>query len=769
MKGKGSDEVSYLAVRTTGSKAIMYHGALALTVLILVQSLKEMISSVYYYNLVALGVTPSVLVLLVFLTPMLAAPLIKKVGWRFSFIFFGGLVSMSRLPMGLGLSQPFHLIFSCIALMSSSQLLVMFLALHRREREVDPDLFSSQSLTASFGIAIMVLVMFRIAGGGLDLTIVRKVTGMVLSPLFSGMISLGLGVLLICIKDARFLDDKREENGIPGYTITGGAADSWAPALGLGGFLVIFTSIITDPMVVTGWIGEDYTTSSSFTLIILGLFLLSLMSGLPWMMALRRWFSNPWGAMLGNLIMIAGAVNLFIIKFNVGVAPGPFVWIAMVDLWLILDAMTDNTPFAGEPFEVQKNDGTKRIIGFPRKKKQRSSPAHYGRIMTIALGISMLFVVLISFSLNWSFIPMGAIFKGGIPTLMVIGVVFYGFYGFSCSKNNIPEPVMDDKRRLMLLKGSPTTAAQEGSGHLHLGDNRSRRLRNLFMAIGIATMFLIISSGVMTIALYSGGVEEKELEYGDELVVVTYNIHHGYSNEGAIDPVPHLEMLRDLEPDIVFLQEADSLLINQGNFDPGAYLSYKLSMNYYRGADPGLGNPGTAILSRFPMRELEVRKLTSDDIQRIAVTCYADLGTTEVGLINVHFGLEEEERAKQMEDVFDILDEMEADPEVRSIILGGDFNTQPDEPMIGLLSKTLPAYNESMTAERDYTLNSGWHSTPQGIADPFSTTYPAEGLDEEEEHIDYLFFSNDLTVLDAGIEPGEGISDHRPVWARIRT
>jgi len=532
MKRKRDTDRSYLAIRTTGSKAIMYHAAIALTVLILLQSLKETISSVYYFNLVALGITPHVGVLLVFLTPLLAPVLINRLGWRFSFILFGALVSLSRLPMGLGLAQPFHLIFSIITLMASSQLLVLFLALHRREREVDPDLFSSQSITAAFGLAIMLLVMFRIAGSGLDISIVRKAMGIVLSPLFSGILSLGLGALLICIKDARFLDEDREGAGKPGHKITGGAADSWAPALGLGGFLIVFSSIISDPMVVTGWIGEDYTTSSSFTLIILGLFLLSLMSGLPWLLALRRWFSNPWGALLGNLIMAAGAANIFFIGFNVGVAPGPFIWIAMVDLWLILDAMTDNTPFAGEPLEVQRSDGSKRIIGFPGKKRERNSPGHYGKIMTIAVGLSMLFVVLISFSLNWSFVPLGSMFKGGIPALMVLSVVFYGFFGFSCSKNNIPEPTIDDRKRLTMVKGSPTTAAQEGSGHLGKGDHRSRRLRNLFIAIGITTMLLIISSGGLTLALYSRGVEEKELEYGDELVVVTFNIHHGYSNDG---------------------------------------------------------------------------------------------------------------------------------------------------------------------------------------------------------------------------------------------
>jgi endonuclease/exonuclease/phosphatase family metal-dependent hydrolase len=640
-------------------------------------------------------------------------------------------------------------------------LLILFLSIHRRERVFDTDLFSGQSMTASFGIAVMLMISFRILGGGLDVTIVRNAAGIVLSPLLSGIISLGLGGLLRCMKDARFLDDDREGRGQVGYTISGGAADSYAPALGLGGFLIVFSAIISDPMVITGWTGQDLTASLSFSVITMGLFLLSLMSGLPWLLALRRWFSNPWGALLGNLIMVAGAVNIFFIGFNVGVAPGPFIWIAMTDLWLILDAMSDNTPFAGEPIEVQKSDGTKRIIGFPNKRREQRSPAHYARIVTIALLVSIIFVVLISFSLNWSFISFGSLFKGGIPVIMTAGVVFFGFFGFSCSKNNIPEPTLDEKKRLKDLKGSPTTAVKEGSGHISLGDGRSKRLRDLYITIGITTMVLIISSGIFTLLIYSDEVESRELEYGDELVVVTFNIHHGYSNDGIIDPIPHLEILKELDPDIIFLQEADSLLINQGNFDPGAFISKRMNMHYFRGADPGMGNPGTAILSRFPIKDLKVHELSSDSIQRIAVSAIADLGTTEVGLLNVHFGLEEDEREKQFDDLFNILNDLTAS----TIILGGDFNTQPDEIMI---SPLLPGLFHYSTIEINRTLSSGWHSTPGGQNDPLSPTYPAEGLDEEEEHIDYLFFSSDLTILSSGIELGEGISDHRPVWTRIR-
>ncbi len=764
MTARTDPDNGQVAIRATSLQVISYHLAISLTVLILLQSFKETISSIYYYNLVEMGLTPVIGVMLVFLLPLITGPLARRLGWKLSFLVIGGVMVSTRLPMGLGLEQPFHLVFSTVALVSSGIMMALFFSFHRRERAVDGDAFSSQSITASFGIALLAMIVFRIAGGGLDITIVPTSAGIVLSPLLSGIISIGLGLLIFALRNSPILDDVREKEEVPGYSITGGAADSWIPAIGLGGFLVISTSVIIDPQVITGWTGEDITTATSFAVISLSLFIFSLLSGMSWLMSIRRSFANPWGALLGNAILIGGAFNLLFVRISVGVSPGPMVWIVMVDLWVILDAMSDPTPFAGEPVKIMKKDGTSRIIGWPEKKKVRASPSLFAMVMTIMIGTGMIFVVLISFSLNWSFVPLGSLFKGGIPVFMIIFTSIFAIAGFSCSKGRIDEPVLSEQGKFKLNMGSPTTAAGKGGVHISRGGSGPTRLRNLFLAMGVVTMVLIVTSGLSTFFVQSISVDESGVEVGESITVVTYNILHGYSADGRIDPTPHLEELEKLDPDIVFLQEADSLLINEGNFDPGAFLAEKLKMHYFRGADPGLGNPGTAILSRFPLSDLKVVKLRSNSIQRIAVTGVADLGSMKVGLIGVHFGLEEGERREQFNDLFRIIDTMKN----LSLIIGGDFNTGPHEDMLVPMNPSVFGSNTTSFNGTGYIFNSGWHSTPAGMNDPDRPTYPAEGIEGEKEHIDYLFFSHDLQVLDSGIEPGQGASDHRPVWASVR-
>ncbi len=763
LKGDGGRAGTGQAVRVFGFEVVLYHIIAILIFLFLLQSYKETVSSIYYYNLVAMGLTTSVSIILVFLVPSFIRYPVKRLGWRTTFIILGAVTATARLPMGFGLEQPYHLIFSTVTLVSSSLMFALLLALHRREREVDGDLFSSHSITASFSLALMLMVIMRGLGSGLDISIVPGAMGATLAPGISGVLCLGFGFLIYGLRGSHLLDRTRRGDEEPGYTISGGGADSWLPALGLGAFLMVSSGILIDPHVVSGWTGEEFTTALSFTVLSMGLFVFSLLSGMSWLLALRRGFSSPFGSILGGLVLVAGGVNLFFLKLNTGVIPGAFVWMALVDLWLIMDALSDPAPFAGEPMEIRRSDGSVKVIGFPGKRRKRASPGHFGKIVSIALGLGFLHVVLISFSLNWSFLPLGSIFKGGIPVFMLASVALLAFSGFSCSKKKLEEPALTLQRPNVKTRGSPTLDAAEGSSRLRRIRMGSKRLKGLFLTLGSFCMVFILLSGASTLFLYNLDVDSSPLEAGETLTVVTYNIHHGYSNDGRVDPTPHLRELERLKPDIVFLQEADSLLINQGNFDPGAYLARNLEMYYLRGSDPGLGNPGTAILSRFPLDEIRIFKLHSTDIQRIAVTCRANLGSMDLFLINLHMGLEEEERTRQFGDLFNIISGFGNS----SMIVGGDLNTQPDEEMMAPLNPEIFGNGAGLNTS-SYSFRSAWHSTEKGREDPFHPTFPAEGLDLEREHIDYILCTPDMEVVDAGIEPGAGASDHRPVWAIFR-
>ncbi|MFO8051707.1 MAG: endonuclease/exonuclease/phosphatase family protein [Thermoplasmatota archaeon] len=733
-------------------------------ILILLQSLREFFASVYFYNLISLSISPVSGLLLIFLLPLLTGKIAKRIGLRNMYILSGAVMIAARIPMGMGLDRPAHLVLSTISLAGSMYFLSLVLALHRREREMDPEVFSSQSLVAYFGLAYLLLLLLNALGHGVDASVVPKAAGQVLSPAISTAIAGVFGFTLFMQKDSIILEEGRGESMHPGALFTGGMADSWAPAWGLGGSIFVLLAVISNPSVVSGWLQTEFELSLSMSMASVGIFLLSLLSSSGVLLSLRRTFSNPKGAILGNIILVIAAANLFYIGVPLPIAPAVIVWIAMVDTWVILDAATDSRPFAGESIEIESGGGRK-VIGFPHRSRNRLFPGHFGKATALAFGMFALIIVLLTISLNWSFVPMGALLKGAVPSLMFLGSVVLAISGFSCSKFMIGEPwVKTEQSALRLDRGSPTMAAGEGSGTIRRSSKVSPRLRIQWITLGSVTICLIILTGVVSLVNYSSGPVEKELSSNDLLKVATYNIHHGFSNDGRVDPTKHLELIREVDPDIIFLQESDSLLFSEGNFDPAFYLASRTDMYLFRGPHPGTGSPGVAILTRFPMKDLKVHYLPSDAIQRIALSCTVEISDEEIRLIGVHMGLEEGERRKQLEELKGIIE-----AEDLEVILGGDLNTEPHEKMMQQMNPDLFGSGNVSEDSTFLQLGSVWHTTDDRGGRPLDTpTYPAPDVDDESAHIDYVLFSEGFDVLEAGIEDGEGISDHRLVWGHLK-
>ncbi|MEA3559864.1 MAG: endonuclease/exonuclease/phosphatase family protein [Candidatus Thermoplasmatota archaeon] len=752
------------------SKVGTYHMVLwtvsfTLGMVFLLQSLKEFFASVYFYNLISLAVSPVVGLLLIFSLPLITGPIVKRIGFRNTYLLSGAVMVASRLPMGMGLARPGHLIFSTAALGSSMLFMTIVLALHRRERETDPEVFSSQSAVASFGLAYLLIMVFTALGHGVDASIVPSSTGIMLSPAISTILCGAMGISLYLQRGSIILNKDRKGEKEAGTLFTGGIADSWAPAWGIGGSIFVFLAVISNPSITSGWLGSEFQMSLSMSMAALGLFLLSLLSSSGMLLSMRRTFSNPKGAVLGNIVLLLAAANMFFFGYPLPMAPLVIVWIGMVDTWIILDAATDSKPFAGESLRIDSSKGSK-IIGFPHKSRNRSYPGHFGKAMALAMGSFAFLILLLTVALNWSFVPLGSLLEGSIPSLMFAGFVILALSGFSCSKFKMDEPsVNPEQSSPHLNKGSPTMAAGKGSGMAWGQARTSPRLRAQWLTVGAVTICLIILTGTVSVINYSDGPVEKKMEKGDELKVATYNIHHGYSNDGRIDPVLHLELIRDLDPDILFLQESDSLLFSEGNFDPAFYLSSRLDMYLFRGPDPGTGSPGVAILTRFPMKDLKVHYLPSTAIQRIALSCMVTIADEDVRLIGLHMGLEEKEREDQMIDLRDIIEGFDEE-----VIVGGDLNTEPHEKMMSLLNPDLFG-NGNTTSNTTYlNLGSVWHSSTRMQRDsrPMDTpTYPSPDVDDEQAHIDYILFSDGFEVVKAGIEDGEGISDHRMVWGAL--
>jgi endonuclease/exonuclease/phosphatase family metal-dependent hydrolase len=771
MKGERSKDGS-LVLKAGTKHSVIWILLTAISVLLLLQSYKEFISSVYFYNLVGMGVSPVTVLLFLFLSPLVFGPILKLLGIKNSFLLFGALMLAGRLPMGMGLESPFHMIVSGITYISSAMMISLILSLHRREREVDPDAFSSQSLAGAFGLSLLGLLTLTAMGNGVDPSIIPEATGLILSPAISTAFC-GFGIfLLFLIRDAPMLEDDRGDDRRIGSKITGGGVDSWAPAFGLGGFIFFAAGMVANPSVTTAWIGTSFQWALSMSIVSLGLFLLSLLSSSGYLLSLRRSLAHPKGAIIGNIIFLAAGLNMFYLHYPIPTAPAVVIWIGMVNTWMILDAMTDSRPFAGESFKIERKEGRK-VIGFQGKSKERSFPGHFGKIMTIGLGVPTLVFTFVTLSLNWSFIPMGAVLKDTIPTFMFIGMGVLALTGFACSKAKVDEPaVRMGKANIEIKKGSPTVDAGKGTSHLRGSSEGSPRIRAQLITIGALTIVFIIITGVLSLVIYPGNIEDKNVTEGEIIRIVTYNVHHGFANDGRVDPSVQYEILEDIDADIIFLQESDSLRFTEGNFDPAFYYASRLDMFIFRGPDPGTGTPGVAILSKFRMEDLKVHSLPVDDIPRIAISARITIDQRNVRIVGLHMGLEEPEREKQLMKLRDLFNNFTL--EYDGLIVGGDFNTEPHEEIMGLMNPEIFGENygkDNISANSTgLRLQSVWHSVDEGgrNEDIDIPTFPAPDVDDEEQHIDYILFDDMFSVEKAVILEGKGASDHKPVWGELK-
>ncbi len=255
----------------------------------------------------------------------------------------------------------------------------------------------------------------------------------------------------------------------------------------------------------------------------------------------------------------------------------------------------------------------------------------------------------------------------------------------------------------------------------------------------------------------------------DETIkVATYNVHHGYANDGRVDPYLQLEVLEKIDADIIFLQESDSLRFTEGNFDPAFYYASMLGMHYFRGPNPGTGTPGVAILSRFEMSDPDVHLLPVDAIGRIAISAEITLAEKNIRIVGLHMGLDEPEREKQLEELEGLFGKFLE--EYDGLIVGGDFNTEPHEAMMARMNHLLFGENYGKdNATYNGTglmLGSVWHSVDDDHRndDININTYPAVDVDDEKSHIDYVLFSDRFIAKEATILDGRGASDHKPVY-----
>jgi endonuclease/exonuclease/phosphatase family metal-dependent hydrolase len=219
------------------------------------------------------------------------------------------------------------------------------------------------------------------------------------------------------------------------------------------------------------------------------------------------------------------------------------------------------------------------------------------------------------------------------------------------------------------------------------------------------------------------------------LGILTYNIQQGYSADGLKNFDGQLALIRELNPDIIGLQESDTARVSGGNDDVVRFLADNLDMFAYYGPKTVPGTFGIALLSRFPIESPKTYYLYSEGEQVAVIEAQITVGDRTFNVYVNHLG--NDGPMVQQDEFLQLVEGVD------HVIAMGDYNFRPDSEQYALTTELL---DESWLLK--------W---PDGVDD--------QGI-SSERRIDYIFVSPGTEITDARhiFSPA---SDHPAVTAEI--
>jgi endonuclease/exonuclease/phosphatase family metal-dependent hydrolase len=225
----------------------------------------------------------------------------------------------------------------------------------------------------------------------------------------------------------------------------------------------------------------------------------------------------------------------------------------------------------------------------------------------------------------------------------------------------------------------------------------------------------------------------------DDLHVATYNLHQFLDANGDYNLESVAATLRDQEAGIVGLQETEGARITSGNVYGVRWLAEALGYHYHPGPDTETGGYGVALLSAWPIQDVQVVELPTDGtVTRPAVRAVVAHPDGAIPVVVAHLEVAGAVRARQAERVVGLVD-----GEPRAVVVG-DFNATPDEAVVDVMTDHF---------------TDAWAAVGEGDGDTYSAGRP-------RRRIDYVFVRG-FEPTDATVFGGPGESDHRGVRATL--
>ncbi|HLJ65202.1 MAG TPA: endonuclease/exonuclease/phosphatase family protein [Stellaceae bacterium] len=159
------------------------------------------------------------------------------------------------------------------------------------------------------------------------------------------------------------------------------------------------------------------------------------------------------------------------------------------------------------------------------------------------------------------------------------------------------------------------------------------------------------------------------------LVVASYNIHSGVGVDRRYEPARIIAVLKELDADIVGLQEVDARHRRHFTLDQWSYFAEATGLQAIPGPNISdhRGRFGNAILTRLPIRSFRHIDLSVADYEpRGAIEAVLCAGKRDLRVVVTHLGLHAGERRQQITRLLEALDHHAGAPEAMIVI--GDLN-----------------------------------------------------------------------------------------------
>jgi endonuclease/exonuclease/phosphatase family metal-dependent hydrolase len=266
--------------------------------------------------------------------------------------------------------------------------------------------------------------------------------------------------------------------------------------------------------------------------------------------------------------------------------------------------------------------------------------------------------------------------------------------------------------------GLPLLLVRKGAFSLGKPENASP-----FTLFALGTLALLSA-----IALYRTAAKPVPPQSGDTLKIMTFNIQQGFDQAGNKNLEAQVAAIREVDPDLLGLQESDTARVANGNDDAVRYFADQLDMYSYYGPTTTTGTFGIALLSKYPIQNPTTFFMYSTGEQTATIQAGIRTEDRTYQVFVTHLG--NDGPVFQVEDLLTRIQGEE------NVIAMGDFNFRPATEQYALMTQAL---------EDAWLLK--W---PGGKEIPgFS----------KERRIDHIFVSPGIRVLEAeyGVSPA---SDH---------